>query len=470
MIEQTYEILKLKDYSDELIEFAIRLLPEMTKLFGEEKTIKFFKEYTLIPRNRIGQNSGATYKEDKKIEFDWSLKNLHEALTLFIHEAAHAIGSLEVEKDSFLMEGFEYREAFLNKIEEAVVSERQNEIEYGELNYTYCTINNYENDEDFHKNNFKTQPTHKYTINNVFYKNIQILLGNKRDLIIKMMFADGLKEKSKICNSIIELLKAQLSENAFLKLKDCINVLVLNCSYKEDKVTLFEYMKRDENFDDSMTREKYKELLIKYFPKNLKYCVDRNLMAKNIFSAIDDLCELTIDFLCIRISDAEYDEFSFIKESCEYFSKIYNNSERLSDKTIQLKSSLIDKIKMLAPALISKFNIIGFDDEEVFEILTKIISKSDFKETDLGNVQIDNNSIVSVSDSHQYLIQKIPVYPDDTFLFGDTVLGNIQPIKYEIVLKENMQKETEKEKQQLQEMLNSITQTIQENNTTKGGK
>lgn len=446
MIEQVYEILNLKGYSDKLIEFAIELFPEMTKLFGEEKTINFFKEYELIPRDRIGQNSGATNKKDKKIEFDWSSKNLHEALTLFIHEAAHAIGSLETDKDSFLMEGFEYREAFLNKIEEAVVSERQNEIEYGELNYTYVEINNYENDEDFHQNDFKTQPTHKYTINNVFYKNIQILLGNNRDLISRMMFADSLEEKSKICNNIFELLKVRLPEDAFLKLKDCINVFILNYSYKGDKVTLFEYMKRDENFNDSMTREKYKELLIKYFPKNLKYCMDRNLMDKNIFIAIDDLCELTIDALYTRLLDTEYDKFSSIKEGCEYFSKIYNNSERLSAKTIQLKNSLIDKIKMLVPSLISKFNNVGFDNEELFEILTKIISRSDLKEADLANVQINNNGIVSVSasDNHQYLIERIPIYPNGTYDFEDMVIGNVQPIKYEIILKENVQKQVEK--------------------------
>ena len=48
--------------------------------------------------------------------------------------------------------------------------------------------------------------------------------------------AHNLEEKGKICNSIIELLKEQFSENEFLKLKDCINVFVLNCSYKGDKV------------------------------------------------------------------------------------------------------------------------------------------------------------------------------------------------------------------------------------------
>lgn len=433
-MEQIYDILKLKGYSNELIQFAINLFPEMVKLFGEKKTINFFKEYTLIPRSRVGQNSGAAYKKEKKIEFDWSVKNLHEALTLFIHEAAHAIGSLETDKDSFLMEGFEYRESFLNKLEEAVVSEKQNELEYGELNYTYCTINNYENGEDFHQNDFRTQPTHKYTINNVFLKNIQILLGNNKDLITKMMFADSLEEKSRICNSIIKALEDKLSENDFFRLKDGINVFTLNYSYKGDKRTLLDYMKNDENFDDLMTREKYKELLKKYFPKNLKYCRERNLVNKNIFDAVDDLCELTIDVIYNRVIDDKYDAFSSIKEACEYFSKIYNNSQRLSDKTNQLKILLFDKIKMSVPSLIHKFHDIGFEDEEVFEILTKIISVHDFKENNLYNIQIYNDRIVL--DNCQYLVQKKPVYPDNGEVLLFEGIGSVQPIKHEIVLKE----------------------------------
>ena len=342
------------------------------------------------------------------------------------------------------MEGFEYRESFLNKIEEAFVSERQNEIEYGELNYTYVTINNYENGEDFHENNFKTQPTHKYAINNVFYKNIQLLLGNNRDLIGKMMFADSLEEKNNLCNNIIELLRGSITEEQFMKLKDCVNVFVLNYSYHEEKGTLSDYIKNTDNFDDSMTRGKYKELLIKYFPKNVKYCVDRNLMDKNIFSAVDDLCELTMNTLYSRLSDDTYDKFSAIKESCEYFSKIYNNSERLSDDTIRLKKCLINRIKMLVPPLISKFDNTGLEDDEVFEILKKIIARSDFKESDIDNIQIINNGTisVSVSDSHQYLIQKVPIYSDDTAIWG---IKNKQPIKYEIALKENMPKKVERE-------------------------
>ena len=172
MEDMIRQLMSSKNYDEKLIDVTIELLPEMISIFGEEKTFKFFKEYNLIPRNRIGKNSGATFKNEKKIEFDWALKNKHEALTLLIHEAGHAIGSLETEKNHFLMEGFEYRESFLNKLEEAVVSQRQDELEFGDMNYMYMTINNYENGEDFHINNFKTQPSHKYTINKIFYQNL----------------------------------------------------------------------------------------------------------------------------------------------------------------------------------------------------------------------------------------------------------------------------------------------------------
>ena len=450
MIEQIQDILKSKGYSDELIKYAINLFPEMIKLFGEKRTINFFREYTLIPRDRIGQNSGATNKDEKKIEFDWSLKNFHEALTLFIHEAAHAIGSLETDNDNFLMEGFRYRESFLNKFEEAVVSERQNELEYGELNYTYCKINNVENKEDFHKNDFKTQPTHKYTINNVLYKNIQILLGNSKDLILKMMFADSLEEKSKICNQIIKTLKEQLSENDFLKLKDCINVFTLNYSYKGDKTTLSAYIKDDNNFDDSITREEYKELLKENFPKNIIYCMERNLENKNIFDAIDDLCELTIDVIYSRLTDSEYDEFSSVKEACEYFSKIYNNADRLFAKTNKLKEALLDKIKALAPSLFYKIDNVGFDEEELFVILTKIISTHDFKENDLENIRINIDGIVTISTSnnHQYLVEKKPIHSDDDTLTLFEDMSLVQPIKYEIVIKEIVREQTDQKEEQ----------------------
>lgn len=59
LIEQ---LMNHKNYDQNLIEATKELLPEMVKLFGEAKTLAFFKEYTLIPRDRIGSNSGVTNK------------------------------------------------------------------------------------------------------------------------------------------------------------------------------------------------------------------------------------------------------------------------------------------------------------------------------------------------------------------------------------------------------------------------
>lgn len=103
------KLISTKNYDLELVEAIKELLLEMVGIFGKEKTIKFFEEYTLVSRSRIGlNNSGATYKAQKIIEFDWSSKNRHEAITALIHEAGHALGALETEANHFLMEGFQY--------------------------------------------------------------------------------------------------------------------------------------------------------------------------------------------------------------------------------------------------------------------------------------------------------------------------------------------------------------------------
>lgn len=442
MTEQVYEILKQKGFSELLIKYAIELLPEMIKLFGKEKIIKFFKEYTFFPRERDnGPNSGGTYREEKRLEFNWGAKDLHNALILYIHEAGHAIGVLKTNEDSFLMEGFKYKESFLTKLEEAIVSEKQDDLEFGELNYCYHNTNNYENGEDTHKNDFKTQPSHHYTINKVYLKNIQLLLGNNRNLINEMMYADSLEEKTIICNRIIKLLKEQLTENEFLILKDCITVMVLNYSYKEEKDTLFSSINKDDKIEDSKKMEAYKEVLKEYYPQNGKYCLERNLINKNIFDAVDDLCELTIDVLYRRISNPADNSFSTIKESCEYFSKVYNNNEKLAVKTNQLKNILFDRIKKLIPSIVLELKNKGISDEDIFEFLTKIIATSDFNESDLDNIKIINNEKIGISvlDKHEYVIEKEPVYSSD----DDYIWFEEEPIGYKNVLKEEKQKQTE---------------------------
>jgi len=471
--EKVNKVLQEKGFSDELIKYALKLLPEMIKIFGEEKIIKFFKEYQFSPIDENTKDSeyygycGATNRKTKKIEFFWKEKNLSEALTVFLHEAGHAIGHLETNEDSFLMEGYNMRENFLAKLEEAIVSERSDEIEFGELDYRYMEMWNPENGEIFHKNDFKTQPTAQYPINMVFYRNLQILLGNNRNLMNKMMFADNLEEKNKICNEIIELLKTQLSEEQFLKLKDCVNVCVLSYRNHGYKKTIYDKIKLA---TESGEKERYKKLLITNFPKNIKYCFDRSLEKKNIFSAIDDLCELTVDVLTERLEDNNYDEFSSVKETCEYFTKIYNNNESLSAKSSQLKKSLMDKINLTEPELISTFYNNDFNDTDVFKTLIPIISTSDFKEKDLKDFQIKDNSVI-ISNKEKYYIAKEAIYSNPSELTA-IIMGE-KPIGYKIELIEcSDENEDEKDKQDIlneaeqdadkQDILNEAEQDVGE--------
>ena len=422
--EKEFEKLLIsKDLPRDLVEYGLMLLPEMINIFGKEKILKFLKEYKIIARDRSNPNSGLTNRVDKVIEADWIGKNLHEAVILYLHEAGHAIGELKANPDSLLMEGQNCRESFFRKLEESVVSERQNELEQGELNYDYYEVNNLENDEDFHLNNFKTQSA-KYYINNVFYKNIQILLGNNRGLIQKMMYADTLEEKDSICNTCIGLIREQLSDEDFLKLKDCICTFVLNFTYSSDKTTIADYIKNDNNFNEEMTKEEFMESLVHFFPKNARHLLDRHLLDKNIFDAVDDLCGITLGVLLNRLSNPEYNDFSALKEGCEYFTKIYNTSENLSQQTAELKAIIENKLNKKVPSLISSLTQKGFDEKERFKVLTAILSKKDLQEEDLPKITIDKKDVITIPGSKvsKFEIVKKPTYAD---MFRMVLTGRI---------------------------------------------
>lgn len=442
MEDMIRQLMSSKNYDEKLIDVTIELLPEMISIFGEEKTFKFFKEYNLIPRNRIGKNSGATFKNEKKIEFDWALKNKHEALTLLIHEAGHAIGSLETEKNHFLMEGFEYRESFLNKLEEAVVSQRQDELEFGDMNYMYMTINNYENGEDFHINNFKTQPSHKYTINKIFYQNLMILLGKNRFLFNKLMYEDDLNIKSEILKKIIEELKNVLNKEELTILKDCVNVFTLNYSYHGDKTTITNFLANKKNFDEQMSEEEYKSLLAQNFPKNMKYAIERQLLSKNIFESIDDLCGITLDVIIRNFFNNERSISDNIIDACEYFSKIYNTSKQNSEKTENLKNLLIENIIKINPTIYYDFMESKYSVNDFIDVFSKIIASNDFEQEYLGQIIYDKEkSKIFIDESKSFTLNKEPIYPDGiypdgTIMFGVTIVGNVQPIGYQLNLSE----------------------------------
>lgn len=423
------QLMSSKNCDEILIDYTIELLPEMITLFGKEKTIKFLNEYTFVSRSTIGINSGATYKNEKKIEFDWTNKNKHEVLTLLIHEAGHAIGSLETKKSHYLMEGFKYRESFLNKLEEAVVSKRQDELEFGDINYTYVEINNPENGEAFHVNDFKTQPPHKYTINKVFYQNLMIILGKNSFLFNKLMYEDNPNIKTDILNKIIENLKSILNENELTTLKDCITTFILNYSYRGDKTTIEDYLKNKKNFDNQMSEEEYKNLLIQNFPKNMKYAIERKLLSKNIFESVDELCGITLDVIIRSFSNNELNNFDNIRDTCEYFSKIYNTSKTNSKKTEILKNLLIENIVKVNPIIYYNFIEGGYTRDDFVDIFSRIIATNDFKQEYLEKMVFDKEkSIIFVDKLNDFIVNKELIYPDDTTMFEDVVIGNVQPI------------------------------------------
>lgn len=411
LIEQ---LMNHKNYDQNLIEATKELLHEMVKLFGEAKTLAFFKEYTLIPRDRIGSNSGVTNKEEKTIGFDWACQNKHEALTLLIHEAGHALGSLEAAEDHFLMEGFQTRDAFLTKLEEAVVSQKQDELEYGELDYSYVTINNLENDEEFHRNNFKTQPSHKYTINKVFHQNLMILLGKNSVLINKLMYEDDLDTKKNILDTIIKQLENTLTDEEFILLKDCANVFVLNFSYFGSKETVESRLKNKETVNKGYGDMSYEEYLSRFFSKNFQYATERHLLSKNIFTAVDDLCGITLNVLLSRFAYQNRSAFDNIKETSEYFSKIYSTAPQNSPKTELLKALYIKNIAQINPVLYQSFIVSGYNNDDFIEIISKIIATNDFQENHLKEIFYDQSlSKFFVPEAKDYRFTKEPIYDGD---------------------------------------------------------
>lgn len=312
------------------------------------------------------------------------------------------------------MEGFQTRDAFLTKLEEAVVSQKQDELEYGELDYSYVTINNLENDEEFHRNNFKTQPSHKYTINKVFHQNLMILLGKNSVLINKLMYEDDLDTKKNILDTIIKQLENTLTDEEFILLKDCANVFVLNFSYFGSKETVESRLKNKETVNKGYGDMSYEEYLSRFFPKNFQYATERHLLSKNIFTAIDDLCGITLDVLLSRFANQNRSAFDNIKETSEYFSKIYSTAPQNSPKTELLKALYIKNIAQINPVLYQSFIVSGYNNDDFIEIISKIIATNDFQENHLKEIFYDQSlSKFFVTEAKDYRFTKEPIYDGD---------------------------------------------------------
>ena len=184
-----------------------------------------------------------------------------------------------------------------------------------------------------------------------------------------------------------------------------------------------------------MSEEEYKNLLIQNFPKNMKYAIERNLLSKNIFEAVDELCGITLDVIIRNFSNNEHSNFDNIRNACEYFSKIYNTSKTNSKKTEILKNLLIENIVKVNPTIYYNFIEGGYTRDDFVDVFSRIIATNDFKQEYLGKMIYDKEkSIIFVDKLNDFVVNKELIYPDGTIMFGNVVIGNVQPIGYKTEL------------------------------------
>lgn len=295
-------------------------------------------------------------------------------------------------------------------------------------------INNLENGEDFHRNDFKTQPSHKYTINKVFYQNVMILLGADRVLINKLMYEDNLANKKDILEKIIKQLENTLTPEEFVLLHDCVTVFVLNYSYRGDKTTVVDYLKDKTNFDEKYSKEDHKRRLIQIFPKNLKYAVERHLLNRNIFTVIDDLCKISLNVLIRNFTVNKQNCFENIKTASEYFSKVYNTSDKNREQTELLKKQFIENVVKINENIYRDFMESGYTFDDFIDIFSRIIATRNFKEDDLSKMIYDKTGTkIFIDESTSFAINKDLVYSDDDYAFG-YIGENAEPIGYNLIL------------------------------------
>ena len=186
-----------------------------------------------------------------------------------------------------------------------------------------------------------------------------------------------------------------------------------------------------------MSEEEYKSLLTQNFPKNMKYAIERQLLSKNIFESIDDLCGITLDVIIRNFSNNEHSISDNIIDTCEYFSKIYNTSKQNSEKTENLKNLLIENIIKINPTIYYDFMESKYSVNDFIDVFSKIIASNDFEQEYLGQIIYDKEkSRIFIDESKSFTLNKEPIYPDGTIMFGVTIVGNVQPIGYQLNLSE----------------------------------
>lgn len=393
------KILEMKKYPQGFIEDIMLFYPMMTKYFGETEIDLFLKEWNFVFFEQLGP-SGNADREKKQINVNLYFADEYwdeRLITALFHETGHALGTLCMDSHDLLSQGHE-RESFFEKMDEAVVSDFADDILFGQLSYGY-----YESHLSF-KCRGGMNCWHKYPFEKLFYNVFKILLGAKRDLIVKLMRENDEVEKSQIYEMIKEELKNTLSEEEFEILVDSCAILILKHGYGETmeqtsaNQRITEYLRgiydynfkqlksgEEENFRKDFSRY-VKEFYNKHWKKIIEYAQKRHLSDSDIFSQSDKLCSMFVDYLVRKVNESECIDFATIKVICEYLVKINNKSVNL-DKTNILINALFSYLNKLSISFDSKIEQM-FSQQELLCIIAKIIVLNGFKLEMLNSMAI----------------------------------------------------------------------------------
>ena len=404
------QVLSEKKYPEGFINDVILFYPLMVKCYGEEKVDKFLREWEYIFINKLG-SSGNTYRDRKQISINlyYAEELWNERLiTALFHELGHALGTLEITGDTILHQGHG-NENFFVKMDEAVVSDFQDNIMFGQLSYGY-----YNDNIGFKcrggKNNW-----HKYPFEKLYYNVFKILLGDKRNLIEDLMYETDEREKLNKFNDIVEELKYSLDEQEFGILLDSCILLILNHGYGETlnetraEKKINDYLREDYNYNkERLKNDSEKQnfeiefnnyinnFYRKYWMKSIEYAKKRNIIGTDIFTQSDKLCSMVADHLIKKSDDLDSIDFSTIKEISEYLVKIDNRNveQEKRDYLINVLISYLDKLNIVFDKEIEQL----YSREDLLGAIAKVIA---IKNLNLEN--INSMSIIKIENDTVYL-------------------------------------------------------------------
>lgn len=439
------ELCKMKKYPEFFSRDLISLYPYMVKYFGQEVIDKFLIEWKYSIVNNIGA-SGTTYRDKKEItvnEYSHNLFWAHRIITATIHEVGHALGTLKIYTNTFLSDGNEFNDDFFTKMEEAVVSDYQDDLFRGELQYDYPEKYNFKCRGDIHH-------IEDYAVEKLYYTVFKIILSDKKDLFIKMMYEKDLNKKKEIFDEIMFIINEKLNPSQVKCLIDSCSILIYNHGYlpidAEKKYLDKRSLRREQLYKanyimvtsgETSLEEYNKEFNIwfqtiyddKY--KKVKQYVDSNGISNvGISEQCDTLCEMTIDYLIEQLEKMQNFDFETIKSTCIYFSKINNKSEKLNVKSQKLRKLLYMNLTRLEFTFCEEIRN-GFSSEELINIIIKLISINNITFATLSALKIikgnNNQDFIYVSNGDSII--KIGRYSN---LPNDDMKNNHDQTEYDI--------------------------------------